>query len=368
VQYIHRNGKYHYFRYDGVRGPRLRGEPGSPEYVAHFEELLQLATTPGVIQFPKPRRLVGRPLKASVPRAGAKVFLPGSIGWAVQAFVTSKVFANYAPGTREGHRACLHMIRSSDMGAAPLVDLDRTSVRHYCGKIAETRGSARADQVRRCLSLLWQFACTHLPQCKIDEERANPARGIGQFHKVRRPHAKWSPHVERAFLADAPDHLRLAFHLARYTGFRRGDVCDVKWTQYDEQSETLYLETEKTSEYVPMYVVPRLRELLAATERRSETILCDPQGGQVSRHTLTSWFAKRLRALGIKGMTLHGLRVTLAVELAENGASVQQIMYVLGHKTAKMALHYCREANKQQMIRDAMTAQRPEQLKLRSVS
>jgi integrase len=108
-----------------------------------------------------------------------------------------------------------------------------------------------------------------------------------------------------------------------------------------------------------MHVVPELQSLLSRTERRGETILTDAQGRKVSRHTLTAWVAKRLRAIGIKGLTLHGLRKTLAVELAENGATVQGLMYVLGHKTAKQALHYAAEASKADMIRDAFQARRP---------
>ena len=52
-----------------------------------------------------------------------------------------------------------------------------------------------------------------------------------------------------------------------------------------------------------------------------------------------------LRAMGHGEYTTHGLRKNAGIMLAENGATVPQIMAALGHKTPKMALYYCRLAN-----------------------
>jgi hypothetical protein len=41
----------------------------------------------------------------------------------------------------------------------------------------------------------------------------------------------------------------------------------------------------------------------------------------------------------------HGLRKNAEIMLAENGATVPQIIAALGHRTPKMALYYCRLAN-----------------------
>ena len=52
---------------------------------------------------------------------------------------------------------------------------------------------------------------------------------------------------------------------------------------------------------------------------------------------------------------LHGLRKSAGVAMAEAGATVEQIMAVFGHKTPKMALYYCREANKRKLTNGAMS-------------
>jgi hypothetical protein len=50
----------------------------------------------------------------------------------------------------------------------------------------------------------------------------------------------------------------------------------------------------------------------------------------------------------------NGLRKDAGIYLAENGATVPQIMAALGHKTPKMALYYCRLAN-QALLADQVT-------------
>jgi integrase len=54
-------------------------------------------------------------------------------------------------------------------------------------------------------------------------------------------------------------------------------------------------------------------------------------GGQ----SLSQAIRNRLNALGIEGYTLHGLRKNAGMELAEAGATVEEIRAVLGHKTPK---------------------------------
>jgi hypothetical protein len=57
-------------------------------------------------------------------------------------------------------------------------------------------------------------------------------------------------------------------------------------------------------------------------------------------------------------LALHGLRKAAGVKLAESGASVQMIMSVLGHRSPRMALYYCQQANKRQLSNDAVGAGR----------
>jgi hypothetical protein len=50
---------------------------------------------------------------------------------------------------------------------------------------------------------------------------------------------------------------------------------------------------------------------------------------------------------------MHGLRKNAGMELAEAGATVEEIMAVLGHKTPKMAMFYCEQARQAVMNENA---------------
>jgi integrase len=285
----------------------MRGtDETAPEYLEHYRRLLALAErrqAGGIIEFPA-RRPVGRPIKEDMPTPapdGAILAYPrGSIGWVIDRFLDSDAafHKKYRASTQESHRGALHVVRET-LGPALVRDLNRRNVNRFCLQIAEKHGTARADHVRRVISLLWKFALG-LPDAKIDEDRANPGHGE-RLHRVRHPHLPWPPHVQRKFLDGASDRLQLAYGLARYTGFRRGDICSITWAAYDEKEAKLYLKaTEKTREYVPMHVEPELAELLAKTRRVHECILTNTRGQPYTKRALTWLFTERLRKIGAR--------------------------------------------------------------------
>jgi len=79
----------HYFRYRG-KTTRLRGQPGSPEYLRHHAELIAAINgkqppipSPAVIKF-RPKRHIDRMLApAPAERPTIVAHMPGSVGWVV---------------------------------------------------------------------------------------------------------------------------------------------------------------------------------------------------------------------------------------------------------------------------------------------
>lgn len=65
---------------------------------------------------------------------------------------------------------------------------------------------------------------------------------------------------------------------------------------------------------------------------------------------------RKLRAGGrvAEGLTFHGLRHTVAVALAEAGASTRDIMAVTGHRTEAMVATYVRDAGTDRRARSAI--------------
>ncbi|BCG71625.1 hypothetical protein MesoLj113a_27830 [Mesorhizobium sp. 113-1-2] len=91
---------------------------------------------------------------------------------------------------------------------------------------------------------------------------------------------------------------------------------------------------------------PMLSEILDAADRRGETILVNGYGEPFSAKSLTGMMAHWCKLAGLpKGLTLHGLRKSLGVYLAEAEASTRQLMDVLGHDDIDHAELYSREAS-----------------------
>jgi integrase len=182
-------------------------------------------------------------------------------------------------------------------------------------------------------------------------DRSNPTRKRKRSYDAQ-PRLAWPLAVQRRFVEGASDELKLAFALLLYTGQRRGDVCKMRWSDFDGRYVSVV--QEKTGEHVHVRVHRDLRAALMKTEHRGEFILTTRAGKPVDKTVLTKAVKARLRAIGGERYTLHGLRKAAGVRLAEAGASVPMIMSILGHRSPGMALFYCREANKRQLSDDAM--------------
>ena len=255
-------------------------------------------------------------------------------------------------GTRNQYRCAFDLLKR-ELGGGLLADLTTENVNHYCAKIAREHGRSSGDRQLKMISNLWQFS-RGLSQVRLDN-KGNPTRDAVKTYRAE-PHLAWPDDVQGRFLGAGclPQH-KLAFHLLRYTGQRRGDVIAMRWTDYDGDVIRVAAQ-EKTGVRVTVPVLPELRKLLDATPRAHANILTSGHKRPFGKDALTRAFRERLIAIGAEPhkYTLHGLRKCAGVMLAEAGCSVPEIMSVLGHKTPKQALEYCREANNEKLAQQAM--------------
>jgi len=327
--FVQRVGDYHYFRRGGRRH-RLPGEPGSPEYLAAYE-----------------RAIASKP---ELPKSARVGFAAGSLGWVIDRYLVSNEYRSKAIGTQRAYDVMTKTLRDAPIARALVRDINRQHVNAHCSEIEQRYGRSRGDHQAMIISILWDFADRHLPQCRLDN-RSNPTRRRRRSYRARARLA-WPLDLQRRFLAGASDELKLAFALLLYTGQRRGDVCRMRWSDFD--GKFINIVQEKTGESVHVRVHRDLRAALMKIERRSDFILTTKTGRPFDKTALTKAVKARLRAIDGEAFTLHGLRKAAGVRLAEAGASVQQIMTVLGHKTPGMALFYCREASKRELSDSAM--------------
>jgi integrase len=261
---VDRYGKTrHYFRVNQRTYP-LHGAVGSSEFLRSYNALLARHYS-GRLK-PSRRRSPQRPERPVRALPG-----PGSIEWVIIEYLKSRQFADFASATRKTYRSALDHMRLN-IGKQILVRLDTEDVDLYCAQIAR-RGSACADLHLRLLSSLWKFS-KGLPECRR-KGRSNPTYDAEKRYTVRLPHEPWPLSVQRRFLEAASPSVRLAFHLLLFTGQRRSDVVQMKWSDFD--GEKIRVTQGKTGELVSIHVHKKLRELLHTTPRVHERILTTKQ-------------------------------------------------------------------------------------------
>jgi integrase len=94
-------------------------------------------------------------------------------------------------------------------------------------------------------------------------------------------------------------------------------------------------------------LTPLLVAALAPLSRDTERVLVSRLGRTFSDNGLTQAMVDWARKAGIpEGYSMHGLRKSLGVKLAEADATTREIMEVLGHSSMEYAELYTREADR----------------------
>jgi integrase len=329
--YPDRHGKpRHYFRRKGYPSVPLPA-PGSPGFIAAYEAANTL------------------PIAPTATCASARVrFLPGSLGWAIERFMASDEHRDRADNTKKQDRYIFDELRAS-FGAGMLRDLRDRHVKTIRDHCRQKFSASVADAAMSRISVLWEFADEHLDV----NLGANPTAGVRRVHKAKSKHEAWPDHVLAAFEANAPGHLRFAVMLCLYTGQRRSDVVKMKWSQFDGETIEVPVQ-QKTGEYVAIPCHHRLRSILSTMPRRSEFILTGERGRPYKATSLAGLIKRQLKAIGINGYSVHGLRSNAAQCLAEAGCTPSEIMSVTGHRSVAMAMHYAKRAEKKKLAKSAI--------------
>jgi integrase len=129
----------------------------------------------------------------------------------------------------------------------------------------------------------------------------------------------------------------------------------MKWADFD--GARIYVVQEKTGKKMWLNCPKPLLAALKREQRKtnSEFMFLNAHGNPyASAQVLSHVIRHRLESLKIEGYTTHGLRKNAGMELAEAGCTVLEVMAVLGHKTPKMAMFYCEQAQQKRMNESAV--------------
>lgn len=222
-------------------------------------------------------------------------------------------------------------------------------------KAAQKIGWRRANMVRTFLSQVFRHA---IPRGLIDQDHA--AGVIPKPRPKNRPYANrpWSREERETVLDHAAPHVRVAIALMMNTGLDPSDALKLTRRQID--LNTIWGVRGKTGEEIAIPIGPTLQAALdAAPQHDAVTILANSKGKPWTYNGFsTVWhrFKTGLEASDLvqPGLTLKGLRHTVATTLREAGLEERQIADLLGQKTPSMARHSSRSANLAQRNRETM--------------
>jgi integrase len=353
TKYLQRypDGSVH-FRFQRRTLGRLPGAEGSAEFNAEYDRLM--ASVGGKT------RKTGRPSKMAKPRS-SKI----TIGTFVERYRASDFFAHpqkpnlkekpLSEGTQNNYRLGLDLMHAQDMTSRSFADLTPQRGNLYIKKVKREHGGATAALQKTLLSNLWKFAIGF--EDFDGGDRPNPMNSgdIEQPYAVKQEHLPWPEQVQDDFHAACDQNLYDAFHLLICTGQRVSDVVKMKREHFAGSHFELLQKKDRTKTPMKIKAPKILLDVLAARAKRTggnaEYLLTHKWGRPYGAQSLALRVRETLRRVGHTEYTTHGLRKNAGIMLAENGASVPQIMAALGHKTPKMALYYCRLAN-QKLLAD----------------
>jgi integrase len=275
------------------------------------------------------------------PSGAAK---PGTLGLLITEYRSSPGFVDLAPRTRADYQRCLdYLIPIADTA---LAKFDRALVLRIRDKAATRHGRRFGNYVKALLSIVFAWGAERgYIECNPAENVKNIRRQKG-LPDANRP---WADEEREAVLDAAPLHMRSAIALMMFSGLGPKDALRLPRTFY-KQGE-IATRRSKTGEPVFWPALSALKTILESAPKHNAVTLCANSKGQpwTEDGFRASW--RKLRIVLEKkgrvapGLTLYGLRHTVAVILREAGADERTIADALGQKTIEMARHYARGAD-----------------------
>ena len=280
--------KTYYWAWKG--GPPLRGEPGTPEFIASYNEA-----------------------------AARKVISPTGVLLSIlQGFQVSEDFRGLADTTRRGYVALIMRIEK-EFGDFPLSALTDRRTR----ALAANSGRRQADYAWSVLARVLSWALNR------GLVTSNPCAKGGRLYRGSRADKIWTADDEAAFLKNAPAHLHLPLLLALWTGQRQGDLLRLPWSAY--ASTHIRLRQSKTGARVSIPVGAPLKAALDSATKHGPLVLASTDKRPWTADGFRASWRKACAKVGIVGVTFNDLRGTAVTRLAIAECTEAEIATITGH-------------------------------------
>jgi integrase len=299
-------GRIYYYAWRG--GPRLRGEPGSPEFMASYHEAHENLRTPDTGRF---RSLV-------------------------VLYKSSGDYNGLAETTKRNWAPWLDRI-AEYFGELRIAQFDRPEkirplIRRWRNQWADKPRSA--DYGMQVLSRLLSYAVD--PLGKI---AGNPCEGIKQLYTANRSEIIWTSadidHLKQTCSAD----IKAAVDLGAHTGLRLGDLLRLSWSHVGEDAITITTGKSKHQRQAIIPLYDALRAVLARIPKRSTTILTNGRCRPWKANGFGTAFNRAKIAAGMNDRDLHfhDLRGTAVTKFYVSGLPERVIAEIMAWEEEHVA-------------------------------
>lgn len=291
-------GRTYYYAWRG--GPRLRGQPGSQEFMASYNEAVESRRTPDTGRFKS----------------------------LIVLYKASAEYAKLADSTKRNWSPWLDRI-SDYFGNLRIAQFDRPEkirkvIRRWRNQWADSPRTA--DYGMQVLSRVLSFAVDPLGKLA-----SNPGEGIKQLYTGSRSEIIWTDSTIATIKKTCSPEIAHAVDLASHTGLRLGDLLRLSWSHVGEDAITLATGKSRgrREAIIPLY--DELRNVLARIPKHSTMILTSSKRRPWTAHGFGSSFntAKKQAGLADKDLHFHDLRGTAATRFYIAGLSVRVIAEIL---------------------------------------
>ena len=224
-----------------------------------------------------------------------------------------------------------------------LGDIDANEVRpmHFATLVAQLRQEGYpAGTINRIQSALSTVINTLFKFEMVDRKAS--------YTRLREPKGRTKVYTTEELMrllvacTKLPQDAELVYDLiavASKTGARQGELLKLKWSDIDFENKQLTFFDTKNHEDRTLPLLGEVRDIL---ERRYEERIDDGVIFPISKDTLLRRLRKAQQIAGIedKELCFHTLRHQTATELFARGASLPEVMAVLGHKDSKTTMRY----------------------------
>ena len=294
---VQAKGRTYYYAWRG--GPRLIGEPGSPEFLVSLARALENHKRPD----------------------------DGLMRALVCMYRGSRAFTDLSPTTRKIWGRWLDLIVDR-FGQYPVKHFDypekiKPIIRKWRDGYAQTPRTA--DYAVQVLSRVLSYGL------ELGKISANPCEGIKALYKNDRSEIIWTDADLAAIKAVAPLSVWQGINLAAHTGLRAEDLRRLSWSHIG--SDAIVIPTNKSlghkEAFVPLF--DDLRAVLDSIAKRSTAVLTGDNGRPHKDGPNGSSFRKAF-ALAFphaRDLHFHDLRGTAATRFHAAGLSNQDIGEIL---------------------------------------